>query len=82
LEVTLFCSALICISFKIHSTIKDLGETVLGDTRPALIKSIIGVTLLVLTLLLDPLVEWIGDVWKYPKNAEAIKEHDAESSRE
>jgi len=39
-----------------------------------------GVSLLVLSLLLDSLAEWRGDVWKYPKSAEVIKEHDAATS--
>jgi hypothetical protein len=41
-----------------------------------------GVPLLVLSLILDSLAEWFGDVWKHPTSAEVIKEHDAETSRE
>ena len=41
-----------------------------------------GVLLLVLSLVLDSLAEWLGDVWTYPKSAEVTKEPDEETSGE
>jgi hypothetical protein len=41
-----------------------------------------GVPLLVLSLILDSLAEWFGEVWKHPKSAEVIKDHDVEISRQ